>query len=81
MQRIEDHHLYSLNYMHFGAPKIWYGLPGRYLFKFEAALKKKFPNLSKHPELLHKLVSVCLFITSKRRVVLYSVFLQTSIKY
>lgn len=43
--------------MHFGAPKIWYGIPGRYLFKFEAVLKRKYPNLSEHPELLYELVS------------------------
>lgn len=55
--KVEDHHLYSLCYMHFGAPKIWYGIPGRYLFKFEAALKRKYPHISEHPELLYKLAT------------------------
>ncbi|KAL8146971.1 putative lysine-specific demethylase JMJ16 isoform X2 [Apium graveolens] len=55
--KVEDHHLYSLCYMHFGAPKIWYGIPGIYLFKFEAALKRKNPHLSEHPELLYKLAT------------------------
>ena len=56
-QKVEEHHLYSLLYMHFGAPKIWYGIPARYLFKFEAALKRKYPHLLQYPELHHKLVS------------------------
>lgn len=63
--KVEDHHLYSLYYMHFGAPKIWYGIPGRYLLKFEAALKKKFPDLLEHPELLHKLVTQLSFSALK----------------
>ncbi|KAL3828056.1 hypothetical protein ACJIZ3_016858 [Penstemon smallii] len=55
--RIEDHHLYSLSYMHFGDSKVWYGVPGRYCFKFMEVLKKLFPQLSKHHELLHELVT------------------------
>ncbi|URD75868.1 FYRC [Musa troglodytarum] len=26
---VEDHHLSLLNYLHWGAPKIWYGVPGK----------------------------------------------------
>ncbi|KNA19437.1 hypothetical protein SOVF_061510 [Spinacia oleracea] len=26
IKNFEDHHLYSLNCMHFGAPKFWYGV-------------------------------------------------------
>ncbi|XP_052211675.1 putative lysine-specific demethylase JMJ16 isoform X2 [Diospyros lotus] len=55
---VEEHHLYSLFYMHLGAPKVWYGIPGRYYFKFEAAMKKYFPDLLvKNPNLLHKMVN------------------------
>ncbi|KAJ4955385.1 hypothetical protein NE237_012168 [Protea cynaroides] len=55
---VEDHHLYSLNYMHWGAPKVWYGVPGRDALKLEAAMKKHLPNLFKEqPDLLHKLVT------------------------
>ncbi|XP_043691747.1 lysine-specific demethylase JMJ703-like isoform X2 [Telopea speciosissima] len=55
---VEDHHLYSLNYNHWGAPKIWYGVPGRDAFKLEAAMKKHLPDLFKEqPDLLHKLVT------------------------
>ncbi|KAH6802393.1 Transcription factor jumonji family protein / zinc finger family protein [Perilla frutescens var. frutescens] len=55
---VEDHHLYSLNYMHWGAPKIWYGVPGSDALKLEAAMKKRLPDLfDEQPDLLHKLVT------------------------
>ncbi|XP_057540084.1 putative lysine-specific demethylase JMJ16 isoform X1 [Amaranthus tricolor] len=55
---VEDHHLYSLNYMHFGAPKMWYGVPGSDAVKLEAAMKKHLPDLfDEQPDLLHKLVT------------------------
>ncbi|XP_050206006.1 putative lysine-specific demethylase JMJ16 isoform X2 [Mercurialis annua] len=44
--KAEEHHLYSLSYVHFGSPKIWYGIPGRYSAKFETVMKKHLPNLS-----------------------------------
>ncbi|KAE8678982.1 putative lysine-specific demethylase JMJ16 [Hibiscus syriacus] len=55
---VEDHHLYSLNYMHLGAPKIWYGVPGKDASKLEAAMRKHLPDLfDEQPDLLHKLVT------------------------
>lgn len=55
---VEDHHLYSLNYMHFGAPKMWYGVPGSDAIKLEGAMKKHLPDLfDEQPDLLHKLVT------------------------
>ncbi|XP_042000102.1 putative lysine-specific demethylase JMJ16 isoform X1 [Salvia splendens] len=55
---VEDHHLYSLNYMHWGAPKLWYGVPASDALKLEAAMKKHLPNLfDEQPDLLHKLVT------------------------
>ncbi|KAK9042070.1 hypothetical protein V6N11_017151 [Hibiscus sabdariffa] len=55
---VEDHHLYSLNYMHWGAPKIWYGVPGKDAPKLEEAMKKYLPDLfDEQPDLLHKLVT------------------------
>ncbi|XP_057778713.1 putative lysine-specific demethylase JMJ16 isoform X2 [Salvia miltiorrhiza] len=55
---VEDHHLYSLNYMHWGAPKLWYGVPGLDALKLEAAMKKHLPDLfDEQPDLLHKLVT------------------------
>ncbi|XP_078173229.1 lysine-specific demethylase JMJ703-like [Carex rostrata] len=55
---VEDHHFYSLNYMHWGAPKIWYGVPGIDAPKLEAAMKKYLPDLfEEQPDLLHNLVT------------------------
>ncbi|XP_054811228.1 putative lysine-specific demethylase JMJ16 [Prosopis cineraria] len=55
---VEDHHLYSLNYMHWGAPKMWYGVPGKDACKLEDAMRKRLPDLFKEqPDLLHKLVT------------------------
>ncbi|KAL3644975.1 hypothetical protein CASFOL_010155 [Castilleja foliolosa] len=51
----EEHHLYSITYLHSGDPKICYGIPGRYCFKFLEIVKKMYPQLLKHPELLHEL--------------------------
>ncbi|KDP23713.1 hypothetical protein JCGZ_23546 [Jatropha curcas] len=55
---VEDHHLYSLNYMHWGAPKMWYGVPGKDAIKLEVAMRKHLPDLfEEQPDLLHKLVT------------------------
>ncbi|XP_028105188.1 putative lysine-specific demethylase JMJ16 isoform X4 [Camellia sinensis] len=54
--KVEEHHLYSLCYMHLGAPKVWYGIPGRCYFKFEVAVKKYFPDvLVENSGLLNKM--------------------------
>lgn len=56
---MEDHHLYSLNYMHFGDPKVWYGVPGIDAVKLEDAMKKHLPELfEEQPDLLHELASL-----------------------
>ncbi|RZC68872.1 hypothetical protein C5167_032122 [Papaver somniferum] len=55
---VEDHHLYSMNYMHWGAPKMWYGVPGKDALKLEASMRKHLPDLfEEQPDLLHKLVT------------------------
>lgn len=55
---VEDHHLYSLNYMHWGDPKIWYGVPGSDAVNLEHAMKKHLPELfEEQPGLLHELVT------------------------
>ncbi|KAE8673422.1 Lysine-specific demethylase JMJ18 [Hibiscus syriacus] len=55
---VEDHHLYSLNYMHFGDPKIWYGVPGNHASSLEAAMRKHLPDLfEEQPDLLNELVT------------------------
>ena len=52
-QKVEEHHLYSLCYMHLGDPKIWYGVPGRYAVKFKAAMKKYLPDVLAEDLTLH----------------------------
>jgi len=55
---VEDHHFYSLNYMHWGAPKVWYGVPGSAAVHLEQAMRKYLPHLfEEQPDLLHKLVT------------------------
>ncbi|CAM6122699.1 unnamed protein product [Calypogeia fissa] len=55
---VEDHHFYSLNYLHWGAPKVWYGVAGRAAHNMEAVMKKHLPELfDEQPDLLHKLVT------------------------
>lgn len=55
--------MYSLNYMHWGAPKMWYGVPGKDAVNLEAAMRKHLPDLfEEQPDLLHNLVSVSLLI-------------------
>ncbi|XP_011038513.1 PREDICTED: putative lysine-specific demethylase JMJ16 isoform X1 [Populus euphratica] len=55
---VEDHHLYSLNYMHWGAQKMWYGVPGKDAIKLEETMRKHLPDLfEEQPDLLHKLVT------------------------
>lgn len=69
-QHVEDHHMYSLNYMHWGAPKMWYGVPGSDAMKLEAAMRKHLPDLfEEQPDLLHKLASfnsLLSFVTYKQ---------------
>ncbi|KAM7524778.1 hypothetical protein LguiA_014680 [Lonicera macranthoides] len=55
---VEDHHLYSLNYLHWGDPKIWYGIPGSHASALENAMRKHLPDLfEEQPGLLHELVT------------------------
>lgn len=43
--------------MHWGAPKMWYGVPGTHAVKLEEAMRKHLPDLfEEQPDLLHKLV-------------------------
>ncbi|KAL5711842.1 hypothetical protein ACHQM5_014076 [Ranunculus cassubicifolius] len=55
---VEDHYLYSSNYMHGGAPKVWYSVPGGDAPKLEEAMKKHVPDLLKEqPDLLRNRVT------------------------
>ena len=41
----EDHNLYSINFLHHGAPKSWYGIPGSSAGRFERTLRNAVPRL------------------------------------
>ena len=43
---VEDHNLYSINYHHIGAPKIWYGVPPSAAEDFERVVRTKVYELS-----------------------------------
>ena len=43
----EDHWSYSINYLHWGEPKTWYGVPGDGAELLEDAMKSAAPELFK----------------------------------
>lgn len=53
---LEDQDLYSINYIHFGAPKQWYSIPQQYKQKFDEVMKDTFPQdyANCHDFLRHK---------------------------
>ncbi|XP_078063186.1 lysine-specific demethylase 5C-like [Mustelus asterias] len=56
---IEDHWSYSINYLHWGEPKTWYGVPSYAAEQLEAVMKKLTPELfESQPDLLHQLVTI-----------------------
>jgi histone demethylase JARID1 len=56
---VEDHYLGSVNYLHAGAPKTWYGVPGASADAFEDAVRVMVPGLlDAAPDLLHRLVTL-----------------------
>eukprot|EP00106_Octopus_bimaculoides_P001838 XP_014769280.1 PREDICTED: lysine-specific demethylase 5A-like [Octopus bimaculoides] len=55
----EDHWSYSINYMHWGEPKTWYGVPGEAAEFFEDSMRKSAPELfEQSPDLLHQLTTI-----------------------
>ncbi|XP_054718406.1 lysine-specific demethylase 5A-like [Uloborus diversus] len=55
----EDHWSYSINYLHWGEPKTWYGVPGGAAECFEDAMRSVAPELfDTQPDLLHQLVTI-----------------------
>ncbi|XP_040298013.1 lysine-specific demethylase 5C isoform X3 [Bufo bufo] len=56
---IEDHWSYSINYLHWGEPKTWYGVPSSSAEELEGVMKKLTPELfESQPDLLHQLVTL-----------------------
>ncbi|KAG0235805.1 hypothetical protein BGX31_004171 [Mortierella sp. GBA43] len=55
----EDHYTYSINYMHWGETKTWYGVPASNANKFEDTMRKAVPELfDQQPDLLFHLVTM-----------------------
>jgi hypothetical protein len=51
----EDNYLYSMNYMHSGEGKTWYGVPSMYTPDFErTAAKVVYERAKREPDLLHQ---------------------------
>ncbi|XP_010619933.1 lysine-specific demethylase 5D isoform X2 [Fukomys damarensis] len=56
---IEDHWSYSINYLHWGEPKTWYGVPSIAAEHLEEVMKRLTPELfDSQPDLLHQLVTL-----------------------
>lgn len=55
---VEDNYLYSINYLHTGKPKRWYGVPSYGADALERTFRKLLPHLFEEtPNLLHLLVT------------------------
>lgn len=58
-QKVEEHQLYSLCYMHMGEPKVWYSVPGRSADHFETVWKKYLGDMNAgKPDLHNHLVRI-----------------------
>jgi len=56
---VEDHYLGSINYLHAGACKTWYGVPGAAAGRFERAVRTVLAGVVRAtPDLLHRLVTL-----------------------
>ncbi len=55
----EDHHLPSINYLHKGSPKVWYGAASGDASRLEEIMRQNMPELfEREPDLMQKLVTM-----------------------
>merc|ERR1719433_2314067 len=55
---VEDHWTPSINFLHWGEPKTWYGIPSNYAEKAEAVMRDSAKELFySQPDLLHHIVT------------------------
>eukprot|EP01103_Thecamoeba_quadrilineata_P007435 TRINITY_DN17313_c0_g1_i1.p1 TRINITY_DN17313_c0_g1~~TRINITY_DN17313_c0_g1_i1.p1 ORF type:complete len:782 (-),score=154.41 TRINITY_DN17313_c0_g1_i1:14-2359(-) len=55
----EDNYLFSINYLHMGAPKTWYGVPGSQSEAFEEAMRRLAPEIfERQPDVLYHLITM-----------------------
>ncbi|EOA34589.1 hypothetical protein CARUB_v10022146mg [Capsella rubella] len=71
----EDHCFYSVNYLHWGEAKCWYGVPGSAASAFEKVMRKTLPDLfDAQPDLLFQLVTMLSpTVLQENKVPVYSV--------
>ena len=56
---VEDHYTYSINYLHWGDPKTWYGVPSADADKLQNVVRMKAPELfEQSPDLMHQLTTI-----------------------
>ena len=56
---VEDHWNHSINYLHLGDPKTWYGVPPYAAKQFESCVRDYVPGLiANDPQLLHHLITM-----------------------
>jgi hypothetical protein len=55
----EDNYMHSVNYMHYGSGKTWYGIPSTSAERFEFIVKQRLlEHFREEPDHLHKLTTV-----------------------
>ena len=55
---VEDHWTPSINFLHWGEPKTWYGIPSAYAEQAESVMRESAKELfSSQPDLLHHIVT------------------------
>ena len=55
---VEDHWTPSINFLHWGEPKTWYGIPAKYAEKAETVMRESATELFQtQPDLLHHIVT------------------------
>ena len=55
---VEDHWTPSINFLHWGEPKTWYGIPANYAEKAESVMRESARELfQSQPDLLHHIVT------------------------